>query len=99
MPSKLQAAFGLGRPVIFVGPRDSEPADWIAESGGGWIVAEGDVDGLLQAVAAAGDPAERRRRGEAGRAFARVHFDRATNTTRIAELLEEAAGGSGPNDP
>ena len=89
VPSKLQAAFGLGRPVIFVGPRDSEPADWIAESGGGWVVGEGDVAGLLAAVAAAGDPGERRRRGEAARAYARLHFDREANTRRIAELLEE----------
>jgi colanic acid biosynthesis glycosyl transferase WcaI len=98
VPSKLQAAFGLGRPVIFVGPRDSEPADWIAESGGGWNVIEGDVDGLLRAVEAARDPAERRRRGEAGLAFAKVHFDPVKNTTRIAELLEEVARTAGPND-
>jgi colanic acid biosynthesis glycosyl transferase WcaI len=94
VPSKLQAAFGLGRPVILVGPRDSEPADWLAASGGGWHVAEDEVDGVLQAVAAASDPIERRRRGEAGCAFARSHFDRITNTTRIAELLEETAGAS-----
>jgi colanic acid biosynthesis glycosyl transferase WcaI len=91
VPSKLQAAFGLGRPVIFVGPRDCEPADWIAASGGGWRVAEGDVDGLLRAVDQARDPAERRRRGEAGRAFARARFDPATNVNRIADLLEEVA--------
>jgi hypothetical protein len=49
------------------------------------------VDGLLAAVASAASPEERRRRGEAGRAFARVHFDREKGTRRIAELLEEAA--------
>jgi glycosyltransferase involved in cell wall biosynthesis len=91
VPSKLQAAFGVGRPVIFVGPRDCEPADWIAASGGGWHVGEGDVEGLLRAVAEARDPAERRRRGEAGRAFARAHFDPATNANRIVDLLEEVA--------
>lgn len=92
VPSKLQAAFGLGRPVVFVGPRESEPADWIAESGGGWVVAEGDVEGLRAAVASASDPAERLRRGEAGRAYGRLHFDRARNTARIAELLEGVSG-------
>jgi colanic acid biosynthesis glycosyl transferase WcaI len=91
VPSKLQAAFGVGRPAIFVGPRDCEPADWIAASGGGWHVGEGDVEALLRAVDEARDPAERRRRGEAGRAFARVRFDPATNTNRIADLLEEVA--------
>jgi glycosyltransferase involved in cell wall biosynthesis len=96
VPSKLQAAFGLGRPAIYVGPGDSEPADWIAQSGGGWVAGEGDVGGLLAAVASAASPGERRRRGEAGRAFARAHFDREKGTRRIAELLEEAAlpGGS-----
>lgn len=94
VPSKLQAALGLGRPVIFVGPRDSEPADWLAASGGGWHVAEGDVDGVLQAVAAASDPIERQRRGGAGFAFARSFFDRSSNTSRIAKLLEEAVAMS-----
>jgi colanic acid biosynthesis glycosyl transferase WcaI len=108
VPSKLPAAFGLGRPVVYVGPRDSEPADWTLESGGGWVAGEGDVAGVLAAVASASVPEERRRRGEAGRAFARARFDREANTRRIAELLEEAvsdrrsgaslagAGGAGP---
>ncbi len=45
VPSKLQGAFALGRPVIFVGGRRNEAAAWIAESGGGWAVDEGDVEG------------------------------------------------------
>ena len=92
VPSKLQAAFTLGRPVIFVGPRENEAADWVLASGGGWVVAEDDVGGLLQAVASAIDSAERTRRGELARAFARQHFDRDKNTARIAELLENCAG-------
>ena len=48
VPSKLQAAFTLGRPVIFVGPRENEAADWVLASGGGWVVAEDDVGGLSQ---------------------------------------------------
>jgi hypothetical protein len=32
VPSKLQAAFGLGRPVVYVGPSDSEPAEWVLEA-------------------------------------------------------------------
>jgi glycosyltransferase involved in cell wall biosynthesis len=94
IPSKLQAAFESARPVVFVGPRDCETADWVVESGGGWVVAEGDVDGLLRAVREASEPAERRRRGEAGAAYARTHFDRATNTGRIADLLEACAPAS-----
>ena len=91
VPSKLQAAFTLGRPVIFVGPRENEAADWVLASGGGWVVGEDDVRGLMDAVASAVNPAERVRRGELARAYARQHFDRETNTTRIAELLESSA--------
>lgn len=96
IPSKLQAAFSAGRPVIFVGPRDNEVADWIAESGGGWIVEEDDVDGLLAAVASARDPTERARRGDAAREYARIHFDRQRNCAQIAALLEGCAADVRP---
>ena len=88
VPSKLQAAFAARRSVIFVGPRESEPFEWIAASGGGWAVAEGDVDGLLRAVAQAANPDERSRRAEAALRFAQESFDRERNAARIAELLE-----------
>lgn len=93
LPSKVQAAFSVARPVIFVGPRDNEVSLWTAESGGGWVVAEDDVNGLLAAVEAARDPAERARRGEAALAYAREHFDRARNCERLARLLEERVSG------
>lgn len=91
VPSKVQAAFAVARPVLFVGPRDSEGAAWTLESGGGWVVGEGDVNGLLAAVDQARDPQERWRRGQAGLAYARAHFDPARNTERIARVVEEAA--------
>jgi glycosyltransferase involved in cell wall biosynthesis len=88
VPSKLPAAFSIGRPVIFVGPSDSEPADWIRESTGGWAVEEGDTDALQQAVQEATDPGTRQKRGQAAQAFARDHFDRERNVGRLTELLE-----------
>lgn len=91
VPSKVQAAFAVARPVLFLGPRDNEGASWVEESGGGWVVAEGDVAGLLAAVEQARDPAERARRGQAGLAFARERFDRARNVLRIARIVEEAS--------
>jgi putative colanic acid biosynthesis glycosyltransferase WcaI len=96
VPSKVQAAFAAARPVIFVGPRDNESAAWIEESGGGWVVAEGDVDGLLAAVRRAGDAAERARRGQAALAFARDHFDPAGNVGRIVALIEHAGAEQPP---
>jgi glycosyltransferase involved in cell wall biosynthesis len=90
VPSKVQAAFSVARPVLFVGPRDNESAAWVEQSGGGWVVGEGDVAGLLGAVEQAADAAERSRRGQAALAFAREHFDPARNTDRIARVVEQA---------
>lgn len=95
VPSKLPAAFSIGRPVIFVGPSENEIAAAITQSGGGWVVGEGDVDGLMRAVEEARDPAERERRGAAGRRYARTAFDRERNVGRVADLLEECASAGG----
>ncbi|MDD9936103.1 MAG: glycosyltransferase family 4 protein [Myxococcales bacterium] len=87
MPSKLQGSFAVGRPVIFVGSPASDLARWVEESGGGWVVAEGDVDGLIAAIAQAQDRAELRRRGAAAVAYAREKFDRGANVERMVELI------------
>jgi len=88
VPSKVQAAFGVGRPVLFVGPSDSEIAAWVVESQGGWVVAEGDVNGLLAAVEQACDPQQRAQRGARALAYARERFDRSRNCERLVSLLE-----------
>jgi glycosyltransferase involved in cell wall biosynthesis len=90
VPSKVQGAFAVGRPVLFVGPAENEAARWIEESGGGWRVDEGDVAGLLRAIDEARDAGERGRRGEAALAFARDRFDGAANCGRLADLIEQA---------
>jgi len=94
-PSKVQSVLAVGRPLIFVGPPDSVSGRWIAESGAGWVVPEGDVGGVLRAVQEARDPLARERRGMAARAYAERHFDLGANCTRIAGMLEHAAGGGG----
>lgn len=88
VPSKVQACFAVGLPVIFVGSDCNSLAQWIHASNGGWVVAPDDLKGLHAAVKAARDPAERRRRGQSARKFAEIHFDRRKNTTEIAEQLE-----------
>jgi glycosyltransferase involved in cell wall biosynthesis len=88
VPSKIQAIFAVGRPVIFVGKRENELARWTSESGGGWVVDEGDVGGLLHAIDEARDPAERARRGQAALGYARERFDRERNLKRVADLVE-----------
>jgi colanic acid biosynthesis glycosyl transferase WcaI len=88
VPSKLQGSFAVGRPVIYVGGRRCETARWIEESGGGWVVGENDLKGLLGAIEQALDADERRKRGNAALQFARNHFNLSASCARIAQLLE-----------
>lgn len=97
VPSKIQGIFAAGRAAIFVGGMENEIARWVRESGGGWAIAEGDVEALLAAVEAACNPAERARRGAAARAFSERYFNRAVNISRVLELFERAGGATRPH--
>ena len=87
IPSKLQGSFAVGRPVLYVGGHNCEIASWILNSGGGWVVGQGDLKGLLRAVKEALDPNERQKRGQAARAFAQKQFNKQICCGRIIELL------------
>ncbi|HTL58669.1 MAG TPA: glycosyltransferase family 4 protein [Candidatus Limnocylindrales bacterium] len=87
VPSKLQGSFAVGRPVLYVGGRDCEIASWILNAGGGWVVDQGDIKGLLRAVEQALNPSERRKRGRAARSFAQKHFNKQLCCDQILELL------------
>lgn len=93
-PSKLPAAFAVGRPVLFVGPPDSDPAVWIREAGAGWVVGEGDAEGLSRAVVECSDMHERRKRGDAALLLARRQFARAVNCGKLADMVEDAGRNS-----
>ena len=66
-------------------------ARWILESGGGWVVAQDDLDGLMAAIQEAGDPIERAKRGQAALQFAQRHFQMRSTCALFAELLETAS--------
>ena len=87
VPSKIQNIFSIGKPAIFVGDMKSEIALWILESGGGWVVREGDVDGLLASIESAKDPEERARRGRAAYFFAEEYFNQSKNCERISKII------------
>lgn len=89
VPSKIMGIFAAGRAAIFVGGRDNEIAEWIESRGAGWVVAPGDVEGLLRAVEEA--RSEARVRGARAAEAARELFDRARNVGRVADLVEQAA--------
>ena len=87
VPSKLQGVFAVGKPLIFIGSDDSSIGRWVAESGGGWVVAPDDVAGLVAALEEARDPEMRAIKGAAARDHAIRHFDREMNVAQIAGLL------------
>jgi len=87
VPSKLQNAFAVGRPVLAVVPAASETALWIRASGGGWVVEPGDVTGLLTAVEEVKNSVERARRGALAAAYAQRHFSASGNLEAIAQLF------------
>lgn len=91
LPSKLQAAFAVGRPVVFVGSAAGDLAAWIRESGGGWVVPTDDVGALVQAVREASDHAEARRRGMLAQVYARKRFELKASVALMVELIEGAA--------
>ena len=85
VPSKLQGIFAVGRPVIFIGSEDCAIGQWIKESGGGWVVAPGDVDGLRQVLREAGNENEQKIRGEAALRFSSEAFSKDTNVRKYAD--------------
>ena len=56
VPSKLYSVLAVGRPVVFIGPRESHAARTIEQWQAGTVVATDDVDGLVAVIrdAAAG---------------------------------------------
>lgn len=50
VPSKLYAAFAVGRPCIFIGPEQSEAAQTIRHFKAGVVVPQGDVEHLMASI-------------------------------------------------
>lgn len=50
VPSKGYAAFGAGKPVVFIGPESSELAMCILESGAGKVIASGEPTAISKAI-------------------------------------------------
>ena len=98
-PSKLLSALAGARPVLAVADADSELALALDEGGFGWRTAPGRPEELAAALelAAASGPDDRRRRGEAGRAYV-ARFAWGTVLADFTRTLEtvaaEGAGGA-----
>ena len=78
VPSRLYNVLAAGKPVLAVADPDSELARVVLEEGVGWVVAPGDLAGLVEAIAAATDPAARAVMGRRARdaAVAKYSYDK-----------------------
>jgi glycosyltransferase involved in cell wall biosynthesis len=90
VPSKVYGIMSAGRPVIFIGPEQSEAALVIREAGCGYVIKPGDADG---AVAALLNLYQHRqdveRQGDAARKYFERFNDRAIATERFLHVLSD----------
>ncbi len=92
VPSKLYGAMAAGRPLLFVGPPQSEVAQLIARHDLGWVVRPGDVQGLVAALLEAeSTPALLAQRGALARRVFAAHYDKAVALEKWRTLLCDAA--------
>jgi colanic acid biosynthesis glycosyl transferase WcaI len=90
VPSKLMNLMAYGLPVLARARAGSEVEQLVQRSGGGWVVDASRAGEFARTAAAAlRDPAERARRGAAGRHFADEHFSPEGNAAHLEELLLE----------
>jgi glycosyltransferase involved in cell wall biosynthesis len=100
MPSKLPTYFAASRPVVAAVASDSETAREVEASGGGIVVAPGDPEALAQALRRlANDGEERRRLGEAGRAYAEQELSAPAALAGYERFLRSVADGAHGSHP
>jgi glycosyltransferase involved in cell wall biosynthesis len=96
VPSKVYGAMAAARPVLFVGPAASEPAEAVTGAGCGVVVASGGADAgarlAAEIRALMGDEPRCRALGAAGRAAFLRHYDRAPNCEAFEAVIARAWG-------
>lgn len=88
VPSKIYGILAAGRPAVMIGPRDSQVARLIQDSGAGHVVGVGGDARLAELLAALADPnAETLRLGRAARQYYESHLGRDRGVARIVSTL------------
>ncbi len=88
VPSKVYGLMAAGRPLLFIGPRESTPAQIIERFRCGWQVDVGDIDGLVDLLRLLhGDPELIRDAGQRARQAFLENYDLPIGTTRVCEVL------------
>jgi glycosyltransferase involved in cell wall biosynthesis len=90
-PSKLYGIMAAGRPALYVGPEGAEVSRTLLREACGVRVANGDAQGLADAlVALSADPASSEM-GRRARAALEARYQRSIATRRFAELVAHVA--------
>lgn len=99
VPSKLLSYMLASRPVLALALRDSDVARIITDSACGWVISPGDSEELAEQIIKISQLSRDslRRRGVAGRNFARRHFSKSANLPKIIEILEKASNNGRNN--
>ncbi|MFO0748133.1 MAG: glycosyltransferase family 4 protein [Myxococcota bacterium] len=91
VPSKLYGILAAARPVLSVGQLHSDIAAVVRRAGAGHVVANGDIDGAVQAILAVRDAPDRGRAlGLAGRAHLLAELGREAAIERYLQTLAHA---------
>ncbi len=91
LPYKIYASLAAARPVIFIGSRKSEIAEWLESSGAGCCVAQNDPDQLIEQIRAyRNDPARCTRTAAAAKSLFDVRFNSNHSAQRWVELIDGA---------
>jgi glycosyltransferase involved in cell wall biosynthesis len=89
VPSKTYGLLAAGRPLLFIGPRESTPARHVAQFGCGWQFECGDVTGVVEFLrTAAHNPASLAPAALAARAVFDDRFDRPLALAALRRVLE-----------
>ena len=89
VPSKLYGALAAGRPVLFIGPAESEVAYTIREARCGTSIAPGDTAAAVGVLLTLyRDEALREQQGRAAREYFERYCDRSLSINRFLQILE-----------
>jgi glycosyltransferase involved in cell wall biosynthesis len=88
VPSKIYGILAAGRPVIFIGPEDSEAASIVREAMCGVVVRPGDHQAVVRMlITYRDDQALMQDHGRRARAFFDAHCSRVLGTERFVQLI------------
>lgn len=92
VPSKIYGIMAVGKPVLYIGAKEGEIPDLIHQWRMGWVVEQGDVEGLVRAIEeATARPDLRQEYGRNAHRSFQAHYDRPLATAKYVRVFEEVA--------